>query len=140
MSMNINVTLPLDVVAAIQTLPGESSDEEAKAAITPAMAQALLTAIKTLPFSVAAKSAAGDRKRKHVEDIISVPIMDAYGNMMRFSLGSAATVNLLKSSIWTACVIPQAEQRLMLKSKVLDGDIHDTDRGQHIDKTLRKTF
>lgn len=123
MSMNIHVTLPLDVVAAMQDLPDEPSGDEVKAAVTLATAQAIVAGVKKLPFSIAAKSAAGDRKRKHVEDTISVPIMDAYGNMMRISLDSDATVNLLKNSIWTRCGIPQCEQRLELKSKVLDGDM-----------------
>lgn len=123
MSVNINVTLPLDVVAAMQNLPDEPCDDEAKAAITPAAAKAIVAGVKTLPFSIGVKSAAGERKRKHVEDIISVPIMDAYGNMMRVSLDPDATVNLLKDSVWTRCGIPQGEQRLVLKSKVLDGDM-----------------
>ncbi|KAI6909665.1 hypothetical protein KC318_g3429 [Hortaea werneckii] len=123
MSMNINVTLPLDVVAAMQDLPDEPSGDEVKATVTLATAQAIVAGVKTLPFSIAAKSTAGERKRKHVEDTIPVPIMDAYGNMMRISLDSDATVNLLKNSIWTRCGIPQGEQRLELKSKVLDGDM-----------------
>lgn len=63
MSMNINVTLPLDVVASMQTVPDGISGDEAKAAITPAMAQAMLATIKTLRFSDAAEPAAGEGER-----------------------------------------------------------------------------
>lgn len=139
MSININITLPLDVVAEIQALPDEPSDDEANAAMTPAMAQAMMTAIRTLPFSVAAKSIAGGQKRKPVEDPVSVVIMDDYGNMMRISVDSAVTVNALKNSISHRCGVPQDEQRLFLKSKVLHGDMTLTEV-QVLNDTLCETF
>lgn len=84
--MNVNVTLPLDVVAAILSLGDEPSGDEAKAAITPAAAQAIVAGVKTLPFLVAANSSAGERKRKREEDSISVWVLGCYRDVARISI------------------------------------------------------
>lgn len=120
MSININITLPLDVVAEIQALPDEPSDDEANAAMTPAMAQAMMTAIRTLPFSVAAKSIAGGQKRKHVEDCISIWLKGIYGDVARISINPGATVYDLKNAIQTQHGIPYDDHGLLFNETYLD--------------------
>lgn len=119
MSININVTLPLDVVAAMQNVPDHLSGDEAKAVISPMMAQAMLAAVKTLPFSVAAKSADGS-KRKHDEDSISVLVKGCYRDIAHISINPSATVCDLKNTIRTEYGIPYAEQHLSFEYQALN--------------------
>ncbi|KAI6909969.1 hypothetical protein KC318_g4060 [Hortaea werneckii] len=120
MSVNINFTLPLDVVAAMQDLPDEPSGGEAKAAITPAAAQAVAAGVKTLPFSVAAKSAAAEQKRKRDEDRISIWVKGEYRDVARISINPAAAVYDLKNTIRTQYGIPYEEQGLLFNENFLD--------------------
>ncbi|KAI6813873.1 hypothetical protein KC332_g6535 [Hortaea werneckii] len=120
MSININVTLPLDVVAAMQNVPDQLSGDEAKAAISPTMAQAMLAAVKTLPFSVAAKPAAGERKRKHVEYSISIWLKGIYGDVARMLINPDATVYDLKNAIQTQHGIPYDDHGLLFNENYLD--------------------
>ncbi|KAI7636505.1 hypothetical protein KC343_g1253 [Hortaea werneckii] len=120
MSININVTLPLDVVAAMQNVPDQLSGDEAKAAISPAMAQAMLAAVKTLPFSVAAKSAVDEKKAEHVEDSISVWLRGFCGEISRILINPAATVHDLKNKIQTQHGIPYDDYGLLFNENYLD--------------------
>ncbi|KAI7319787.1 hypothetical protein KC315_g9608 [Hortaea werneckii] len=125
MSININVTLPLDAVAAMQTLPDETSDEKAKAAVTPAMAQAMLAAIKALPFSVTAKSAADEGTAEIAEDPISIWVKGTQVNVQsaaQITINPAALVFALKVSIWRQYGVPYDQQTLLFNNKKLQGN------------------
>ncbi|KAI7495878.1 hypothetical protein KC367_g7108 [Hortaea werneckii] len=122
MSIDINVTFPLDAVAAMQSLPDELPGDKAKLAITPAMAQAMIAAVRTLPFSVAAKSAAGETKAEIAEDPISIWVkgtqVDVQGSAQIY-INPAAAVFALKLSIWKQYDIPYDQQTLLFDGKKL---------------------
>lgn len=125
------MTLPLDVVAAMQNVPDQLSDDEAKAAMSPAMAQAILAAVRTIPFSVASKSAASERESKHDEDLgpnrdedsISIRISGSYGDVARLSINPEVTVYNLKNIIRAEYGIPCTKQRLSLFDKIIYKEI-----------------